>query len=172
MFHRYSYSSLVSCLHYYKFRAEDFIIKYSLWYHAVLLHITLKWIDRKEPEILQVYKLRFQSILLQLISTKQLKKTENRHLEIDILMTSWRSEVVEAEIRKINVMSRLQLLKYSNQVRCHGWFRSMGRKWSASSHTRHDDLKNDIKSIHSSLQSRLDGKLLNLTKSWSQSPYV
>ena len=141
---------------------------------ASAYHAQMDWPQgARDFTSVQVYKLRFQSILLQLISKNEaIEKTENRHLEMDILMTSWRSEVVEAEIRKINVMSRLQLLKYSNQVRCLGWFRSMGRKWSASSHTRHDDLKNDIKSIHSSLQSRLDGKLLNLTKSWSQSPFV
>ena len=37
----------------------------------------------------------------------------------------------------------------------------MARKWVASSHTdRHDHLHNDIDSIHSSVQSRLDGKLV------------
>ena len=74
---------------------------------------------------------------------------------------SWRIDVVQAEIRKIYGMSRSDLLRYSNQVRCFGWYKSMARKWVASSHTdRHDHLHNDIDSIHSSVQSRLDGKLV------------
>lgn len=59
-------------------------------------------------------------------------------------------------------MSRMDLLRYSNQVRCFGWYKSMARKWVASSHTgKHDHLHNDIDSIHSTVQSRLDGKPLD-----------
>ena len=82
---------------------------------------------------------------------------------MDVLQTSWRSEVVEAEIRKIDVMSRSQLIEYADQVRCLGWFKLMGRKWVESSHTRQDHLTNDIDSIQSTLQSRMDGKLLFLS---------
>ena len=79
---------------------------------------------------------------------------------MDALQTSWRSEVVEAEIRKIDEMSRSQLIEYADQVRCLGWYKSMVRKWLDSSHTRQDHLRNDLDSIHSTLQSRMDGKLL------------
>ena len=60
---------------------------------------------------------------------------------MDVLQTSWSSEVVEAEIRKIDVMSRSQLQDFADQVRCLGWFKSMGRKWVESSHTRQDHLE-------------------------------
>ena len=82
---------------------------------------------------------------------------------MDVLQSSWRSEVVEAEIRKIDVMSRSQLIEYADQVRCFGWFKSMARKWVQSSHTRQDHLWNDIDSIQSTLQSRMDCKRLFLS---------
>ena len=73
------------------------------------------------------------------------------------MITPW-SEFVEGELRKIFEMNRLQLPEYANRVRSLGWFQLMAAKWLISSHNLGDDLRNDVNKIHSSLQSRLNGK--------------
>lgn len=73
----------------------------------------------------------------------------------------WRTDVIEAEIEKIDAMSRSQLLEYSSQIIKFSWFISMIHNWQKSfPHSPGDSLR-DIDLIHCSLHSRLKGKLFS-----------
>ena len=79
-----------------------------------------------------------------------------------MLEDRWRTDVIEAEIEKINAMSRSQLLEYSSQIIKFSWFLLMEKKWRETFPHRSQDSIKDIDLIHCSLQSRLNGKLFNL----------